>query len=341
MNRGDPEAATDSRSGVPLSSPPSKPDRLGFAVKVTGQPGMKDHDGRRWQSGPHLRISIAYLDAIFDYLAETGIRMYRISSDIAPYVTHPDLPGFHRQIEECGDELATLGAKARRLDLRLSMHPSQYIVLNSPEERVARSAVADFAYHAAFLDALGAGPEAKIVTHVGGVYGDRASAIDRFVARHEALPDAVRRRLILENDEVSYPVVDTLAIHERTGVPLVFDILHHRVNDPAGMPPEDAWRRCVETWPEGQTPKMHYSSQRRAEREMSRRNRVTGERTRSLQAAKAGQHDDWIDPEDFLNFLRQTAGYGYDVMLEAKQKDLALLRLREAIAEAGLGGRIW
>ncbi len=318
--------------------PLPSPSRLGFAVKVLGNGGMKDHDGRRWQSGPHLRVSIGFLDAIFDYLGRVGIRMYRISSDIAPYVTHPDLPRFHRQIEECADELALLGAKARRLDIRLSMHPSQYIVLNSPDERIADSAVRDFRYHAAFLDALGTTAAAKIVTHVGGVYGNRPAAIDRFVARYETLPRNVKRRLVLENDEISYPVADTLAIHERTGIPLVFDILHHRVNDPVGIPPDEACRRCVATWPAGQTAKIHYSTQRAAEREVTRRNRTTGERTTVLQAAKAGQHDDWIDPDDFL---AATSDVRYDVMLEAKQKDLAVLRLREALAAAGFHDRIW
>jgi len=124
----------------PHANVPLPANRLGFAVKVTGRPGLKEGDSRRWQNDPHLRVSIGYLDAIFDYLGETGLRMYRISSDIAPYVTHPDLPQFHAQIEECLDELATLGAKARSLDLRLSMHPSQYIVLNAVDERVARAA---------------------------------------------------------------------------------------------------------------------------------------------------------------------------------------------------------
>lgn len=325
----------------PLAPDQSGPARLGFAVKVLGNGGMKDHDARRWQSGPHLRVSIGFLDAIFDYLGETGIRMYRISSDIAPYVTHPEMPRFHRQIAECAAELAALGAKARRLGLRLSMHPSQYIVLNSPDERVARSALADFDYHADFLDALGMGPDGKIVTHVGGVYGNRAAAMTRWVERYERLPDKVRRRLVLENDEISYPVADTLAIHERTGVPLVFDILHHRVNDPVGIPPAEACRRCAATWPAGQTPKIHYSSQRAAEREITRRDRATNERRVTMQAAKAGQHDDFIDADDFLAFLALTPDLRYDAMLEAKQKDLALLRLRQAIAAAGLQWRIW
>ena len=310
-------------------------------MKVLGKPGIKDHDARRWQNDPHLRVSVEYLNGVFDWLAEAGIRMYRMSSDVAPYVTHPDLPQFHRQIEEAADDLAALGARARAIDLRLSLHPSQYIVLNSPDERIAAASIRDFVAQTAILDALGAGPDAKVVTHVGGVYGERAAAIDRWVVRYQSLPEAVRRRLVLENDEISYPVTDTLAIHERTGVPLVFDILHHRVNDPAGMTPAEACRRCLATWPEGQTPKVHYSSQRTATREVTRRNRVTSVRTASTQPPRAGQHDDWIDPDDFLAFLRATAPDRFDVMLEAKQKDLAVLRLREAIAAAGLAGRIW
>ncbi len=308
---------------------------------MLSKPGMKANDARRWQSGPHLKVSINYLDAIFDLLDVAGIRMYRISSDIAPYVTHPDLPQFHRQIEESVDELAALGAKARRINLRLSMHPSQYIVLNSPDERITTAAVRDFVAHTAFLDALGTGPEAKIVTHVGGVYGDRAGAMDRFVARYHDLPDAVRRRLVLENDEISWGVPDTLAIHARTAIPIVFDILHHRVNNPGDLDPVEACRWCAATWPAGQTQKIHYSSQRVAEREVIRRDRATKERKTSLIAAKAGQHDDWIDPDDFTAFLRATPDLRFDAMLEAKQKDLALLRLREGILAAGLQDRIW
>lgn len=317
--------------------------RLGFAVKVLGRPGLKSNDSRRWQNSPHLRVSLGYLDAIFDWLDEADIRMYRISSDIAPYVTHPDLPQFHHQIEECVAELAALGARARRLDLRLSMHPSQYIVLNSTDERIADSAARDFLFHAAFLDALGMGPEAKIITHTGGVYGDRDAARARFVARYLALPDRVRARLVLENDEISWSVPDVLRVHEGCGVPLVFDNLHHAVNNPDEIDPIEACRRCLATWPTADRPKIHFSSQRIARREVARRNRRTGETTTSFQSPKPGQHAEFIDPVEFLGFV---AAFGngplpFDVMLEAKQKDLALLRLRDAIADAGASDRIW
>ena len=323
------------------SAPSTRTARLGFAAKVLGNGGMKDFDSRRWQSGPHLSVSLGFLHAIFDYLAAVDIRMYRLSSNIAPYLTHPDLPQFHNQLLECADELAALGARARDLDLRVSMHPSQYIVLNSPDERIVAASVRDFAAQTEILDRMSMSLDCKVVTHVGGVYGDRRAAADRFCARYEALPDPVRQRLVLENDEISWPVTDILAIHDRIGIPLVFDILHHRVNNPEGLPDLDAFRRCHACWPPNQTPKMHFSTQRAADREVVRRDRATKERKSFTQAAKAGQHDDWIDPADFLAFVAATNDLHYDVMLEAKQKDLALLQLRESIAAAGLQSRIW
>ena len=115
--------------------------RLGFAVKVLGDGGLPSHDTRRWQSGPHLRWSLEALHGVIDYCERNGIRMYRMTAALAPYATHPDMPQFHRQVDECRDELAVLGARAREADVRLSTHPSQYIVLNSEEAgiRVVRT----------------------------------------------------------------------------------------------------------------------------------------------------------------------------------------------------------
>ena len=95
------------------TGPDLGPIKLGFAVKVLGQPGLKSNDARRWQSGPHLRVSLGYVRAILGYLDKKDIRMYRMSSDLAPYATHPDLTQFHGQIEECRPELGDLGRIAR------------------------------------------------------------------------------------------------------------------------------------------------------------------------------------------------------------------------------------
>lgn len=321
--------------GSPVSPLPS---RLGFAVKILGRPNLKSDDARRWQSGPHLSVSLGYLEAIFDYLDETGVHMYRMSSNIAPYATHPDFPQFYGQIDECRDELARLGDKARQCDIRLSFHPGQYTVLNSPREDVAEAAARDVVYQAELLDAMGCGPEARIVIHVGGVYGDRATAIDRFVERYASLPEHAQHRLVVENDEISYSVVDTLVIHERTGVSLVWDILHHRLNNPAHMGDAEACRRCLATWPPDQVPKIHFSSPRDEPPVVEQ---GEGEQSPAKRRVNVRQHGEWIDGTDFITFMNEMVGTRFDVMLEAKQKDLALLRLREEIASAGLQSHIW
>src|ERR671912_642815 len=110
----------------------ARPARLGFPVKIMGQPDLKSNDARRSGSNPHLKVSLEYLGTILDYLDRHQIRMYRMSSDIAPYATHPDMPQFHGMVQDSAAELQAFGAKAKRLDIRLSSHPSQFVVLNSP-----------------------------------------------------------------------------------------------------------------------------------------------------------------------------------------------------------------
>jgi UV DNA damage endonuclease len=310
--------------------------RLGFAVKVTGRADLPSHDTRRWQSGPHLRVSLGYLDAIFDYLAAAGITMYRMSSDLAPYLTHPDMPQFHRQVEECEAELRAIGERARGMGLRLSFHPSQFILLNSPDEALLTKSAADLAAQSQILDTMGLGPEAVVVTHVGGVYGDVVSGRERWVRAWEGLPEATRRRLVLENDDTRYGVADVLWIHERTGVPVVFDYLHHWCLDREGIDQHAALAACLRTWPAGVTPKIHFSSPRTEMRLVERKSRATG-KAEQVQAAPIWTgHSDYVNPFEFISFLRGAAGQpDFDVMLETKLKDLALIRLREDLARYG------
>ncbi len=309
------------------------PARLGFPVLVLGQPGLKSADNRRWQNSPHLRVSVEYLREIFRYLEKHAITMYRMSSDIAPYVTHPDMPQFHRQIEESAAELAALGAQARKQNLRLSFHPSQYIILNSPKLEANRKCAIDVDRQAAMLDAMGAGPDAVVVIHVGGRYDDARAARDRWIHTYlKVLSEPARRRLVLENDDVSFSAADVLYIHERTGVPLVFDHQHFCCLNPDRLDLVETAARFLATWPAGRKPKLHFSSPRTQLREVKRRNRETKKlETVYLPPLWTG-HADYCDPFVFIDYMRQLAAadtHDFDVMLEAKGKDLALRRLRE------------
>ncbi len=322
--------------------------RLGFAVKVIGhggnlatipaEAGMPSNDARRWQSGPHVRQSIEYVREIFHYLHKADIHMYRMSSDFAPYLTHPDMPQFHNQLEEAKDELADLGALARDYDIRLSLHPSQYILLNAQDDEVARKSIVDLNAQAKLLDAMGCGPEAVVVTHVGGVYGEREESLARFIRRYKELPEETKRRLVVENDDVSYAVTDTLRVHEATGCPLVFDNLHHFCFNPEGLPMRDALASALATWPEGVTPKIHYSSPSTDfETSVEKEKGATGrDRTvTKLHSPRLKAHADFINPMEFVQFWEAVGADGlrpFDIMLEAKAKDVALLRLRRELA---------
>ena len=305
-----------------------RPRQLGFAVKVLGQPDLKSNDARRWKNNPHLRVSLEYIDRIFEYLHRHRIGMYRMSSDLAPYVTHPDLPQFHGMIKECASDLRAIGSKAKKLGLRLSFHPSQYIILNSPDPELVRKSILDISAQAEMLDCMELGPEAVVVIHVGGAYGDRASGNERWVRTWHTLPEHARRRLVLEHDDLRFSAADVLWIHEQTGVRLIFDYQHFWCFNPEQLEMRETLRRILKTWPENTRPKIHFSTPRSEMREQERVNRKTGKKQTVYTAPVWTGHADFCNPFEFATFMRTAADLEFDVMLESKAKDLALVRLR-------------
>ncbi|WP_309090354.1 UV DNA damage repair endonuclease UvsE [Phenylobacterium sp.] len=305
----------------------SKPLRLGFPVKVLGRP-LKSNDTRRWQSQPHLKVSLEYVDQILDYLAARRIDMYRLSSDLAPYATHPDMPQFHNMVAESDAELRAIGGKARDLGIRLSFHPSQFVLLNSPDEVLTQKSIWDLSSQAEMLDRMELGPEAVMVTHVGGVYGDLTASRARWAERWPTLPEHVRRRLVLEHDDIRFSAADVLWVHEQTGVRCVFDYQHFWCLNPERLDMVDTLRRILATWPEGERPKMHFSSPRMELRELTRKDPKTRKKTTALLPPVLTNHADFVNPFEFARFMRDVEGLEFDVMLESKSKDLALLKLR-------------
>jgi UV DNA damage endonuclease len=306
--------------------------RFGFACAVVGI-DVRAHDTRRWQNGPHLCVSLDNVETIMRYAAGLGLRMYRLSSNIAPYYTDPSRPQFGRQLEEARARLAEIGALAGKLDMRLSMHPGQYTVLNSPNDTTYASAVRELRYATEVLDLMGRPPDNKVVLHIGGAYGDKQPALDRFIERYALLPENVRARLVVENDDTIFNVGDALLVSKRTGAPVVFDNLHHRIN-PTILPNDkllderEALAACLATWPAGQVPKIHYSD----ERGLDEPPRGKAKNARPRRAPR-GAHADYVDPEAFAAFLDRAAGLEFDVMFEAKAKELAAARVMAYLRE--------
>ncbi len=327
-----PMSQCESLAGADPLHFPTSAMRLGFAVKVMGQPGLKSNDTRRHTANPHLRVSLGYLCDIFGYLRKHRIHMYRMASDLAPYATHPDMPQFHTVVRESAADLAHVGRLAREADIRLSFHPSQFIVLNSENETLTQKSMADLESQADILDRMEAGPEAILVVHVGGAYGDRESGCERWIKTWPRLSEPVRRRLVLENDDIRFSAADVLKIHDATGVKCVWDYQHHWCFNPEGLDPLDTLRRFLATWPAGVRPKTHFSCARTEMRGIKRKDRKTGKAELVLQPPIWTGHADYNNPFETIPFLRSIAHLDTDIMLESKAKDLSLIRLRNDIA---------
>ncbi|MCO6453108.1 MAG: hypothetical protein J5I90_20170 [Caldilineales bacterium] len=294
--------------------------RLGIPVRILARPGLRSHDSRRWQNSPHLSVSLAYLRDLFLYLDGQDIRMYRMSSELAPYVSHPGKPQFHGQIEECAVELAAVGELAKSLGLRLSFHAGAHVLLNTPDPaRFARS-VNELNALTRLLDGMALGPEAVIVVHVGGHYHNRSGALQAFVDGFAALPETTQRRLALENDDRRFGVADCLGLHQQVGVRLIFDLLHHQLFNPGGLPAHQALAACLATWPPAQIPKTHFST---PATEMVRDARG------QPHPPRLNRHSHYLNPFPLIDFLRSLPRMrDFDILIEAKASDLALMQFR-------------
>jgi UV DNA damage endonuclease len=202
------------------------------------------------------------------------------------------------------------------------------VLINSPDPALTAKSAWDLASQAEMLDRMELGPEAVVVIHVGGAYGDRRQSAGRWARAWETLPEPVRRRLVLEHDDLRFSAADTLWIHERTGVPLVFDHQHFWCLNPEGLDLRETLARMLPTWPAGVRPKVHFSSPRTEFRQVRRKDARTGKTTAAAVPPVWTGHADFVHPFEFVSFMRAAEGLEFDVMLEAKAKEVALMRLR-------------
>lgn len=239
-----------------------------------------------------------------------GILVYRLTSRLVPLATHALAEGWD-YAWEFRHELNEIGVFARAKSMRLSAHPDHFTLLNSPRPEVTESALRDLEYHDRILTGMGL-PDARLVMHVGGGYRDPETAKARFLANLSRVPANIVARLALENDDRSYNAEEVLEICRIARLPMVLDLHHHSIL-PGHLPLRKLIPAVLATWGPDR-PKFHFSS------------------PRSPTAPRS--HADCIEARPFLEFARLAAQYtsGFDVMLEAKAKDLALLKLGEDLA---------
>jgi UV DNA damage endonuclease len=244
---------------------------------------------------------------ILEWNRMNGIKLFRLSSTIVPWGDHLDLTQL-KDYTEIKSELKKAGDFAKFWDMRVNSHPGPFVVLTSPNEEVVKNAIADLELHAKIFDMMGLSKTHynNINIHCNGVYGDKQSAMDRFIQNFQRLSLSVRKRLTVENDDKAsmYSVKDLMYIHKNTGIPIVFDYHHHQFCT-GGLSEEEAVKLAATTWPKGIKQEVHYSESKALHENNPKE--------------KPQAHSNYI------NALPNTYGLDLDIMVEAKAKELAIL----------------
>ena len=288
---------------------------IGYACLNIGTPNTNIRSVMQRNATPEKLTEVtahnlAALERMIDYNRKNDIRLFRISSDLIPFGSSPvntlDWPEIHKEAFD------RIGAKIRKNGIRVSLHPGQYTVLNSPTEDVVARAVEDLIYHDRILTALGTDQTNKIVLHVGGIYGDKKEALQRFEQNFRRLPEAVQNRLIIENDDRLYNIEEVIGLADRLQIPAVYDNLHHAINPPSSGGDDRYWiAAAAKTWKDSDgKQKIHYSQQSPGKR--------------------PGAHTYTLDLETFLTFHELLEDKQIDIMLEVKDKNLSAVKCLNA-----------
>jgi UV DNA damage endonuclease len=251
--------------------------------------------------------NLAALRPILEWNVAQGIELFRITSDVIPFGSHnANKVPWQRLLKPQFEEL---GNFIRDKRLRVSLHPGQFTVLNSPRREVVESSIKELEYHTQFLDALRIDDSHKIVIHLGGVYNDKAQSLRRFIQTCKSLAGRIKARLVIENDERCYSIADALVASKAIRAPVVFDVFHHRWN-----PALDSYslrsiiQLCATTWRkrDGRV-KIHYSNQRPGQ--------------------PPGTHSKTVSIQKFQAFYNGISDLDLDIMLEVKDKERSVLKL--------------
>jgi UV DNA damage endonuclease len=278
--------------------------RIGYPC-INRSIGCKSDSTFRLKSYSDERLAVTVarnldcLHQILEFNRDHAILFFRISSDIVPFASHPvcrfDWQSyFQTQLKYIGDLAIESG-------MRMTMHPDQFILLNSPDKGVHERSIRELEYHCRLMDRMGFDRSCKVQIHVGGVYGDKTGSMRRFVKRFRALDPSISRRIVIENDERLFGLEDCLSVHEEVGVPVVLDTLHYALFN-NGDPLISAVRRAAATWMKDDgLPIVDFSLQD--------------------EQGRKGRHALTIVPSEFRTFLLQTTSIDFDIMLEIKDKE--------------------
>jgi UV DNA damage endonuclease len=248
---------------------------------------------------------------VLEWNRQHGIKLFRLSSSIIPWGNNIDITQL-KDYKEIKSELKKAGDFAKFWDMRITCHPGPFVVLTSPKDNVVDNAISDLEMHGKLFDMMGLSktPYNKINIHCNGVYGDKMTAMNRFCENFKRLSSSVRSRLTVENDDKAsmYSVKDLMYIHNKIGIPIVFDYHHHQFCT-GDMTEQEALQLASTTWPKDIKPIVHYS-----ESKALHENNIK---------EKPQAHSMYI------NAIPNTYELDVDIMVEAKAKELAILPFLE------------
>jgi UV DNA damage endonuclease len=263
------------------------------------------------------RIASSNLDNCLRLLrhnAAHDISFFRLSSKIIPLANHPELPRWD-YMKPLKEKVAAIkNFLVDHPDMRVDFHPDHFVLLNTVDKETLKMSVKTLRMHKELLKGMGIEPVHRCVMHVGGGYNDHEKALEQFIQNWGLISTTIQNMIMLENDDTTFTLSETLYLCEKLGIPLVFDYHHYLAYHPESEKWDDHWERVIRTWSYSLLPpKMHISSPR-SEREFR-------------------AHSDYVDSKIFVDFLQKIKGSiaQIDCMIEAKQKDDALFTLMEQL----------
>jgi UV DNA damage endonuclease len=256
-----------------------------------------------------IQKNLECLKKTLEYNVKENLLFFRIGSGLIPFAGH-EVCKFNWQ-EYFRKDFEKIGKYIKKHEIRISMHPDQFTLLNAKNKDIVSKSIKELNYHCEVLDLMKLGSDAKIQIHVGGVYGDKKNSIKRFIENYKKLPEKIKKRLVIENDDKSYSVKDCLKISKKTKIPILFDCFHHECLN-SGETKLDALKKIKKTWKKKDgIPMTDYSSQKPDARRCS--------------------HVQNIDLKNFKDYIKHTREMDFDIMLEIKDKEKSALRALEVL----------
>jgi UV DNA damage endonuclease len=252
-----------------------------------------------------VKENLECLKKTLEYNLENGLMFFRIGSGLVPFASHKICKFDWRK--EFKKEFQKIGDFIKKNNFRISMHPDQFVLINAKDNKIVERSFAELEYHCDVLDLMGLDKTAKIQIHVGGAYGEKEKAAERFIRNYKKLPEKIKKRLCIENEERLYCLKDCLGISKKIGIPIIFDFFHHILYN-EGENILESLKLVEKTWKKKDgIPMTDYSSQKKNER--------------------FGSHAESIDLKNFKKILKEIndSKVDIDIMLEIKDKEKSAL----------------